>query len=145
MENNDQSFQLGQSQREVLGLFIDSLIHRAVDLESKPELNRVVEQVEDFISGLPALHRWGVKMLMRLLDLGPVVWGYRHQFSNLEHEDRVSFLKAFESHDSYGPRAMMLALKSMVLVIYFSMPEIEQGIGYDHNCLLDVSQARTGE
>lgn len=134
--DEEKEFSLSDSAKEVFESFIDTVIHRVVPEESRPPMEEVIKEMEKYIGGMPPLYRFGVSAMLKLLDIGPLVMGFRKQFSNLPPEDQETYLRKFENHTNYAPRAMMLGLKGMLMIVYFSFPSMEQAIGYDHSCLL---------
>jgi hypothetical protein len=133
-------YQFGEGVQTTVKNLISAMIADAVDVE-KPDLDRVLKEMERFVGGLPSLYRIGMSGIIKALEMAPMAMGYRHQFSNLPREDQVKVLVAFEASNNYLQRGMILSLKSIVLINYFSEPEMERALGYDHQCLVDARKA----
>ena len=129
-------FELGKANLEILKTLIQRVISDAVDIEEKPELDKVVQETEKFLGKLSRLYRMGLLAFMRLLEMGPLVIGFRHTFTNLTEEDQLKYLDTVETTKNYAIRGIILSLKSVIILVYFSEPEAEKAIGYDRTCLL---------
>lgn len=137
MEEED-SFKFGESGYETIRNVLMALIADHVDADETPDENHALEEVERFVGALPSLYRMGVVWVLRGLEVAPYAMGYRSQFSNLAREDQINVLDSFEKSSNYIQRGIVMLLKSMLLLLYFSEPEMERALGYDHRCLLEV-------
>lgn len=131
-----EEFRFGEGAAETVKNLIAASIADAADIPHKPDICHLVRELEDYVSRLPSLYRNGLVWIIRALEVAPLAMGYRRQFSNLPREDQMKFLAAFEASQSYVQRGIMVALKSQILIIYFSEPEVEKALGYDHTCLV---------
>lgn len=133
-----EAFKFGEGATETMKNFIAAVIGdvAGAEMEKKPDDCHVISELEDYVSYLPSLIRMGLVWLIRGLEVAPLAMGYRHQFSNLTRGEQVKVLKSFEDSQNYLQRGIMIALKSQVMIIYFSEPEVEAAIGYRHECLL---------
>ncbi|MCK7467853.1 MAG: hypothetical protein MZU91_06845 [Desulfosudis oleivorans] len=66
-------------------------------------MNRLVGELEDYMSYQPPLIRMGLLMMIRGMEVAPLALGYRHQFSNLSKEDQVKALADFEASQKLRP------------------------------------------
>ena len=135
-------FKFGEGGYESMKNVIMATIADYAEMEARPDEERLMREMELMLGSLPSLYRMGIVWILRALEMAPLAMGHRKQFSNLERDDQVKVLDAFEKSANYVQRGIILALKSLVLVIYLSEPEVEQALGYDHKCLVD---ARTGK
>jgi len=131
-----EEFRFGEGATETVKNLMAVCIADAADLPEKPDMCRMIRELEDYVSYLPSLYRGGLVWIIRALEVAPLAMGYRRQFSNLSREDQIKFLAAFEASQNYVQRGVMIALKSQLLIIYFSEPEVEKALGYDHTCLV---------
>jgi hypothetical protein len=71
-------------------------------------------------------------LALRLLDASPwLVPPFRaHRFSRLPLEERVRLLEAHEQSRFFPRRAAVHALKQVVMLAYYSRPEVEAALGY---------------
>lgn len=138
MNENGCDFSLGDDVCQTIKNALSAIVHDFVDGGDKPDLDAVVQDVEDFIGGMPAMHRGGLTWMFKGLEMAPLAMGYRSKFSNLEREEQVDVLDRFEKSDNYVQRGTILGLKNVLVMIYFGRPEIEKILGYDHKCLTDL-------
>jgi len=135
MANGD-DFRLGEGGQETMKNFIAALIGDFVEQGRRPDECAVLADTEAMIGSLPAVHRAAIVMMVRGLEVSPLAMGYRHQFSNLSRDEQVKVLDSFEKSSNYLQRGMIMVLKNFVLVSYFSTKEMEEALGYDHDCLV---------
>lgn len=129
-------FELGKANLEIIKTLVQRVISDAVDTKDKPDLDKVVEEIEKFLAKLTRLYRMGLLFFLRLLDMGPLVLGFRHTFTHLPEEDQLKYLNTIERSKNYAIRGIIQALKSVVILVYFSEPEAEKAVGYDCECLV---------
>ena len=133
---------LSESTRETLRHFILAMIHQEADFSPKPELEKVINEMEDLINHAPTLLRAGLIMLIKSLEMAPLAQGFRHTFSNLDPENQKKFLYKLENSSNYLFREIIIGLKTLAFIVYFSEPEAEKPVGYDRKCLLEVKQGK---
>ena len=59
-----------------------------------------------------------------------LVWGRPTRFVSLARDERVRYLRAWDESRLYLRRAMLLLLKTVVTMVYGSLPEVQRAIGY---------------
>ena len=123
----DPEFSLGEGAGETMKNVVAAMIGDYVDVE-KPDDDRVMDEIEKYLGSLPSLYRMAMVWILRGLEVTPLAMGYRHQFSNLSREDQVKVLDAFEKSSNYIQRGIVMALKTAVVVVYFSEPEMEKAL-----------------
>jgi hypothetical protein len=131
-----EEFHFGEGATETVKNLFAAIIGDAADIPVKPDPDRLVSELEIYMSYVPPLIRMGLVMIIRGMEVAPLAMGYGRQFSNLSPEDRVKALAEFEASQNYVQRGVMIGLKGQLMIIYFSEPEVEQALGYDHSCLL---------
>jgi len=131
------AFSFGEGSFETMKNMVSALVCDFVEEEHRPDLDGVVSEIEDYMSGLPSIYRTAVEWSLRGLEAAPLLMGYRKQFGSLDLEDRVKVLESFEKSGNYLQRGLIVMLKVLVSVVFFSEPGIERAVGYDHKCLLD--------
>lgn len=132
-------FELGKANLEIIKTLVQRVIADAVDIEQKPDPDKVVEELERFLGKLTRLYRISLLTFLRLLDMGPLVLGFRHTLTHLPEEDQLKYLNTVEASKNYAIRGIIQALKGSVLLVYFSEPEAEKAVGYDGECLVKSS------
>ena len=131
-----EEFHFGEGATETVKNLFAAMIGDAAEIPVKPDPNRLVSELENYLTYLPSLIRMGLVMIIRGMEVAPLAMGYGRQFSNLSPEDRVKALADFEASQNYVQRGVMIGLKGQLMIIYFSEPEVERALGYDHSCLL---------
>lgn len=121
--------------KNFLADFVDTMIGNAVPLREKPSAKAVAEEIELFLGRLPLVYRSGFNLILRAVEMGPVVLGFRRPFGRLQPEEKLEYLRRLEQSERYSHRVLSLLLKTVVFVIYFAHPAMEAAIGYDHHCL----------
>lgn len=90
-----------------------------------------VEAAREFMSGIPAETRVEFQSLLVLLEVSPFVFGPQAtRFTKLDGEQRDSVLRGWETAALIPKRTGFRALKSMVMMGYWSRPETWPAIGY---------------
>ncbi|MFO8057862.1 MAG: hypothetical protein R6V10_11255 [bacterium] len=138
---DEESTGFSETTVETLKSFILAVVHDFVDEEDKPDLDRVVRELDLYFGRMPSLYRSGIIWLLRALEASPFMMGHRRRFSKLGREDQIKILSSFENSGNYIQRASSLMLKTSVLIVYLSEPAVERALGYDHECLLSHEEA----
>jgi len=133
-----EEFRMSDANRETIRQFILAMIHREADFDPKPDLEKVVNLYDEMISTLPTLLRGSMNVLIKTLELSTIAQGYRHTFSHLSPEQQKQYLYKMENSSNYAFRGVMLGVKTMALLVYFSEPEAEKAVGYDGKCLVEA-------
>ncbi len=130
-----EEIKLGQATRETLRNVVLVTIQREAEFEPKPDLERVLDKFEDMIGRTTIVIRTGVLMLVKSLEMSTLAQGYRHTFSKLSPEEQKEYLNKMEGSSTYAFRGIVMGVKTLILLIYFSEPEAEAAVGYDGKCL----------
>jgi hypothetical protein len=132
-----EELRLSESNRETLRNFIATMIQRTADFGPKPDLERVVNSLDEFISSMNGRNRAQLFVLIQALERGTITQGFRHYFSNLNPDEQRQYLYKMEASSNYAFRGIILAIKSITFIVYFSEPEAMQAVGFDGKCLLE--------
>ncbi len=135
-------YELGESNREIAKTLVQRVIADAAEIEDRSILDNVVKELEQYIGHLPRLHRMGMLAFLRLVEIGPVGLGYRHTFIHLSPDDQLKYMGTMETSRNYALRGIIMALKALIILIYFSEPGAEKAIGYDRLCLLKANEGK---
>lgn len=96
-----------------------------------PDECGALEKTLAFVDGMPAETRRELQSLLVLIELSPYVLGPRRgRFSRLEGAYRDATLQLWEQSDLPPQRAGFNAIKSVVMMGYWSGPETWSSIGY---------------
>jgi len=133
-----EEIRLSDTNRETIRQFILAMIHREADFSPKPDLEKVVNEFDELVSTSPTLIRMSLITLIKSLELSTIAQGYRHTFSKLSPEEQKEYLYKMEKSTNYAFRTIILVIKTLVFLCYFSEPEAERAVGYDGKCLVDA-------
>jgi hypothetical protein len=136
------SFRLDDDVRGVTLHVIKALVSDYITEGPIPGDEELMKTVDTFIAKMPPLLRTGWQWMVRALEMSPLAMGYRRKFSNLSREEQVEVLLKYEDSQNYIQRGTVLGLKNLLVMIFFSIPEVENIIGYDHKCLLHDKQIK---
>jgi len=135
---------LGKASLETIRNFVQAMIHQEADFSPKPDLNQVVNEIDELVSKTPILIRSAMIALIKSLEMSALLHGYRHTFSHLSPEEQKEYLYKMEDSSNYAFRAIVLGIKTITFLVYFSEPEAEKAVGFDRKCLLENSHAPRG-
>ena len=128
---------LGKSSLETIRNFVQIMLHNEADFSPKPDLEKVVQEIDKLISGTPTLIRSAMIALIKSLEMSSLLQGYRRPFSHLSPEEQKEYLYKMENNSNYVFRAVVLGIKTITFLVYFSEPEAEKAVGFDGKCLLE--------
>lgn len=84
-----------------------------------------------YFAGLHRLGPVGLRLILRAIEYGAVLFERTRPFSRLDAAARERGLAAWE-HSRLGPRRQLIAsLKLLALMHFYERPEVWPGIGYD--------------
>ena len=119
-----------RGQRRVLTAFVDALLPGEVGVAA-PEARALTAKIEEFVVRLGTESIVGFGLLLVVFDLSVLlVWGRPTRFVSLARYERVRYLRAWDESRLYLRRAMLLLLKTVVTMVYGSLPEVQRAIGY---------------
>jgi hypothetical protein len=84
------------------------------------------------LSALAPMPLFGTRLFLRILNVAPMLAGLR--FGTLlkaSRTERSALLMRLESHRWWGFRAMVMAVKTIVMMAFFNQPEVSRAVGYD--------------
>jgi hypothetical protein len=90
------------------------------------------------MSRTTSLIRTGVLVLIKSLEMSTLAQGYRHTFTKLSPQEQKEYLIKMENSSTYPFRAMIMGLKTIILLIYFSTPEGQNAVGFDGKCYKEI-------
>jgi hypothetical protein len=92
--------------------------------DAVPFLNRLLE-------ASPRINRIGFRVILRLLDLAPLLRGYRLRFSRLAATQRDEFLRGLDKSRWLLLRIAARLLKTVAVMSYWGDPRVLRASGYD--------------
>ena len=136
---------LSDANRETIRQLILTMIHREADFSPKPDLEKVVNEMDEMIGTAPTIQRMSIIALVKSLELSTIAQGYRHTFSKLSPEEQKEYCYKMENSSNYAFRGIVLGVKTLAFICYFSEPEAEKALGYDGKCLTEARAEQTAK
>lgn len=126
---------LKKTEYEIVRALTEAMIPRggAFDLGA-PDVG-VADKVDELLHYFPPDFRFGFRMLMRGIQLSSLFSLRFTRFTRMTLEDRVSFLETMEESWFYPRRAIIVALKALVCLVFYSDPKVEAILGYSIGCV----------
>jgi hypothetical protein len=87
--------------------------------------------VSELAAGSPSVNRIGFRVILRLVDVAPLVRGYRMRFTALARAQRDEFLNGLDTSRWFLLRTAARLLKTITLMSYYGDPGVLREIGYD--------------
>lgn len=87
--------------------------------------------VGELVAESPSVNRIGFRVILRLVDLAPLVRGYRMRFTALARAQRDEFLDGLDTSRWFLLRIAARLLKTITLMSYYGDPDILRELGYD--------------
>lgn len=91
-------------------------------------------KIESFIQNLPEDSQRGLKLLLHLINLTPIITHFR-TFLKLDLKSRQKFFEKWENSWFLAKRNIAMAIKGIVCLVYYNSPEVQKIIGYTPKCL----------
>ncbi len=136
---------LGARERLVLGALLECFFPEGAILSVRqlgtgetpvPREMPLLDRCESWIARIPPHVRLALRLLLRLLDIAPLLTGQFRRFPALPRTEQVRLLHRWAEHRSAWVRAGFLLLKTATHLPYYDLPEVRQALGIDDHCLL---------
>ena len=89
----------------------------------------------------PKVNRIGFRVILRVVDVAPLLRGYRKRFRGLRREQRDQFLHGLDSSRWFIVRTTGRLLKTITLMSYYGDAEVTRALGYDPDANLARARA----
>jgi len=86
---------------------------------------------DTWLARSPAFNRAGLRVLLHLLELAPLLLGGGRPLRRLDPERRRRSLSRAERLPLRAPRELIRALKTLLLLCYYGDPAVMARLGYD--------------
>jgi hypothetical protein len=90
-----------------------------------------VEFFDDWMARAPRLNRTGMRALLYVLELSPLVTGFRKRLRGLDRDGRVRWLAAIEHAPRPELRLIFKLLKGAAQLSYWGDDRLMLRVGYD--------------
>jgi hypothetical protein len=90
-----------------------------------------VASFDDWMSQAPRLNRIGMRSLLYVLELSPLVTGFRRRLRSLDRETRARWLKAIERAPRAELRLVYKLMKGAAQLSYWGDDRLMLHVGYD--------------
>ena len=102
-----------------------------------------VDIVDRFVGYFPIHLRIGFPLGLLLLEFGPILYALKFsRFSSMSLEERESYVAGWVDSKSAARRDLIKGVKGLVLVAFYSHPEVMAYIGYDIEAHIAAALAR---
>lgn len=125
-------YKLPQYVREVLIALTDSLLEEPADLKIHNRNEEFIERCEIFLFEMQPFLRWGFVVSLWFFNVLAMLWRLEFcRFVNMELEERRHFVNFWLHTQNPLLREFFKALRTLIMIIYFSHHDVWRYIGYD--------------
>lgn len=114
----------------------DVLLPEGHDLPSASAV-KVAHLLDENIALWDRTNRSGLRWLIRMWEISPLLSRHHTRFSFLELPERVDYVERAMKSKVAAKRLCLLALKQLILLVWASTSEVEDALGYDYRCIRD--------
>ena len=84
------------------------------------------------LGALAPMSLFGTRFFLRALDVAPILAGMRFRtLLKVSRAERSALLTRLESHRWWMFRAMVMAVKTIIIMAFFNQPGVSGAVGYD--------------
>lgn len=120
---------------EILRAMAEAMIPHGGAFEPGADDVGVAEQIDGLLRYLQPDFRFGLRMLLRFLQISPVFSMKFTTFTRMSLEDRIAYIQKWEDGRFYPRRTIILLLKALVCLVFYSDPRVEASLGYSTGCV----------
>jgi hypothetical protein len=128
----------------VFAALTDSFCEPAFPLPAVGDSDAVAFMGE-LASGAPRINRAGFRVILRLVDVAPLVRGHRRRFRRLSRSERVRFLHGLDKSRWFVLRVAARLLKTLTVMSYYGDPAVLRATGYDPDAVVARARALRAE
>jgi len=130
---------MGAREASIFICLVDGFLDHKPPLPSVHETD-ALETFDLWLARSPGVNRLGVRALLRLMDLAPLVLGGGRPLRRLQPGRRRLWLKRLERVPVRPLRELVRALKSLTLLCYYGDPAVMAGLGFDAQARVTVGR-----
>jgi hypothetical protein len=93
----------------------------------------VIPYFDRMIRALPALTRLLIRLLIRLMEHGPWIFGFRARLTRQSLADRIRTFEAWSTSRIYLLRLAFMCMRTLLSIAYLARPEVAAQIGASPN------------
>ena len=134
-------------QEEILLAAADALLPADVSFRVLPRDVHLAEEVRRFFTGMGRGHVTRIGLLLLFFEYSTPLFSLTSRtFTRLGGQERTLALQGWEESRFYFRRALFVGIKTLITMVFFGIPEVEEAIGYRRGNLVTGDLApRTGE
>ena len=137
----ESAIQLNPRQRHILRTIAETMLPPDVGFPIAPDDDNLVIPVERLLSPLGKRGINGLGTFLYFFDWAALIFVPRFKpFTKLSPQDREKYLKGWQNSRIKYRRMLMLSMKALVCLIFFSDPKVKAAVGYDTECLVEINQ-----
>lgn len=129
---------LNEPQRHILITLAETMLPPNVGFPIAPDVTNLVIPIEKLLSPLRKRGMKSFGFLLYLFEWSALLFLPRFRpFTKLSPSDREKYLIGWEKSRIKYRRWLMLALKALVCLVFFSDAGVKAAVGYDPECLVE--------
>jgi hypothetical protein len=111
--------------------------------QSLPDVDRsdAAAFANELVRMSPRVNRLGFRVILRLVDLAPLLRGYGSRFNKLARRQRDEFLHGLDKSRWFLLRIASRLLKTVTVMSYYGDPLVLRELGYDPDANLARARA----
>jgi hypothetical protein len=114
----------------IFACLTDTVVQPAAPLPPVTETDAVAS-FDDWMSRSPGPQRAGLRALLYVVEVGPLLAGFRARLRRLGPEERLRYVGRIEHAPVAGIRQIAKLVKGMAFVSYYGDDRIMRSLGYD--------------
>ncbi len=97
------------------------------------ELDALVDEADRFVSPASKTLRFGLKLMIDVLNLSPLLFGRFRTFATMSVADRVHHLERLETSKIAQLSLLVVSYKTVLTLLFYEQPDQLRAIGYSHD------------
>jgi hypothetical protein len=123
----------------IYACLVDAFCAPAGDLPPVRDTS-AVEFFDEWIGSGPALNRAGVRTLLYICELGPLLSGFGHRLRRLDRDERQEYLRRIARSPAPALKAASELLRAAASLGYYGDSAVMRTVGYDPDEKLRASR-----
>ena len=135
----NERIQLSPRHRHILKTLADTLLPASVGFPIAADDANLVIPIEKLFEPLGKRGFAGIGSFLVFFEWAALIFIPRFKpFTRLSPEDREKYLRGWQTSRIKYRRMIMLSLKALICLVFFSDPKVKAAVGYDTECLVEL-------
>ncbi|MBU0505545.1 MAG: hypothetical protein ABII18_11175 [bacterium] len=127
-------YQIPKRAAQIILAISRALVFEPEDLNIPNRDEALLQRCRSILQELPVMYRMGFVMGIYLFDLCAFLFGCGFKrFISLSYEKQCQYLDKCLTNKMFTVRNIMSGMRGLIMICYFSMPEVSAYIGYNPN------------